>query len=85
MNVINKIIVICVAILLTLIVVIVLGRGGMEPEVAIIPALNTPALLLRLMMPIWAIPLVLITLFAVIIKVLKKSDATSNTDSTKGA
>ena len=82
MNVINKIIVICVAILFTLLLVIVLGRGGMEPEMAIIPALNTPALLLRLMMPLWAIPLVLLTLFAVIIRILK-TDATSNSDSTK--
>jgi len=59
--------------------VILLGRGGLEPEVAIIPALNAPALLLRLMMPIWAIPLVLAILFALVIKILKK-DTARNSD-----
>lgn len=79
MNVINKIIIVCAVVLITLIMVIVFGMGGMEPEIAMIPALNTPALILRGVMPFWAIPLVLCIFFALIIKVVKK-DAASNSD-----
>ena len=79
MNVINKIIVISSVTLFALIVVIVLGRGGMEPEMAIIPSLNSPALFLRAMMPFWTIPLVLFIVFAVLIKIVKK-DAVTNLD-----
>jgi hypothetical protein len=54
------------------------GRGGMEPGMAIIPSLNTPALILRGMIPFWAIPLVLLIFFAVIIKVINKDSASNS-------
>lgn len=80
---INKILVISICTLLTLIIVLVLGRGGMEPEMAIIPVLNTPALLLRALIPFWAIPLVLMIIYAVIIKNIKKDTARNTNRSVK--
>jgi len=69
---INKILVGSICTLLTLIIILVLGRGGMEQEMAIIPVLNTPALLLWALIPFWTIPLGLMIIYALIIKIIKK-------------
>ena len=58
----KRIILVNWTILISIILVILLGHGGLEPEVAIIPSLNSTALILRTTMPVWLVALSVVTL-----------------------
>ena len=65
----------CLILIALLSLVILFGRGGMEPELALIPVLNTPALLLRTTVFFWFAPLALCVLIGIIFKVFGSKDA----------
>ena len=69
MAMLTRLLIICIATVLVLLAVLLLGRGGMEAELALVPALNTPAFILRSYLPFWFVPLSLIVFVSLMVKV----------------
>jgi hypothetical protein len=69
----KSIIIVNWVVLITLVLIIVLGHGGMEPDVAIIPQLNSVALFLRFTLLIWMVFLSVITMICGTVYIVKTS------------